>query len=67
MNKTFAISFNIITVVFLSIMRNIFVDLENAFDEVGVDDIHITTEITETKNFIEYLDVDSDEFMTFDE
>jgi len=48
-------------------MKNILIGLENPFDEIGLDDVHITTEITEVKNFIEYLDVDSDEFMTYDE
>lgn len=59
--------FNIITVIIVTGLKNILEALENPFDEHGLDDIHITTEFTELKNYIEFLDVDSDEFMQYDE
>lgn len=50
--------------IFITTMKNVLDALENPFDEHGLDDIHISSEFTELKNFIEYLDVDSDEFMS---
>jgi len=50
-----------LTVIGISGIFNILDALENPFDEVGMDDIHLTTEIIELKNYIELLDVDSDE------
>lgn len=67
MNLFIAILFNIITVILITSLKNILEALENPFDECGLDDIHITSEFTELKNYIEYLDVDSDEFLKYDE
>lgn len=48
----------------LSGLFNIYDALEDPFDENGLDGIHVTTQFTELHNFIELLDVDSNEFMS---
>lgn len=65
-NFLFGLFFNIITVIGISGIFNIYQALEDSFDEEGLDDIHITTELTQLKNFIELLDVDSNEFTSYD-
>lgn len=56
-----------VTVIAITGLYNIQCALEDPFDENGMDDVHITSEITEFKNFIELIDIESDEFTSYEQ
>lgn len=63
----FSLFMNVATVVAITGLLNVQTALEDPFDENGMDDVHLTSEVAEFKNFMELIDVESDEFLTWDE
>lgn len=66
-NIYFSMMMNVVTVVAITGLLNVQTALEDPFDENGMDDVHITSEVTEFKNFIELIDVESDEFCSWED
>jgi hypothetical protein len=59
--------FNIFTIVGITGLFNVLESIEAPFDEQGMDDMRLTSEMIQFKNEIRLLFVNPDQFMTFEE
>jgi hypothetical protein len=62
-----AIIFNIFTVVGITGLFNVLESIESPFDEQGMDDIRLTSDMIQFKNDLKLLFVEPDQFISYEE
>lgn len=55
------------TIIGITGLLNILVALESPFDENGLDDVRLTTELNQCRNSLQYLSILTDEYRTYEE